>query len=376
MQVYMQSRNFYDNFFYDWWKNLDKTIFFLFILLIILGIFFSLVSTSLIASSKLGTNNYYFFLRHLIYVIIGLTLIIFFSAISEKNVYKIGIIIFIIFFLSLLLVPIFGIEVKGSKRWLDFPIIPRFQPIEFLKPFLIILLSLVIGSRFTSNNYLRFFLSTLIVIPILLFLVFQPDIGQTLLISCVWLSLIFVSGINLYLFNFLILMILSIVGYLVFYLPKFSYIKYRISAFFDVNSKGNYQSEKATEAISEGGFFGKGIGEGTLNIRVPEAHTDYVISVISEEFGVFLILFILLIFLLLIFRVFKKIPREKNNSNKLVLIGSILLIIFQVLIHVGVNIRFLPPTGMTLPFLSYGGSSLLSSSILAGLILNFTKRKI
>ena len=100
------------------------------------------------------------------------------------------------------------------------------------------------------------------------------------------------------------------------------------------------------------------------------------ISVISEEFGVFLILLILLIFLLLIFRVFKKIPSEKNNINKLVLIGSILLIIFQVLIHIGVNIRFLPTTGMTLPFLSYGGSSILSSSILAGLVLNFTKRKI
>ena len=372
----MGSRNIYDNFIYNWWKNLDKVIFSLFILLIILGIFFSLVSTSLIASSKLGTNNYYFFLRHFIYVIIGLILIIFFSAISEKDVYKIGVIVFIIFFLSLLLVPFFGIEVKGSKRWLDFTIIPRFQPIEFLKPFLIIFLSLVIGSRFTSNDYFKFFLSALIVLPILLFLVFQPDIGQTILISCVWLSLIFVSGINLYLFNFLIIIFLSIVSYLVFYLPKFSYIKYRITAFFDSKSKGNYQSEKATEAISEGGFFGKGIGEGTLNIRVPEAHTDYVISVISEEFGVFLILFILLIFLLLIFRVFKKIPLEKNNSNKLVLIGSILLIIFQVLIHIGVNIRILPTTGMTLPFLSYGGSSMLSSSILAGLILNFTRRKI
>tara|TARA_B100000575_G_scaffold291343_2_gene296991 strand:- start:206 stop:652 length:447 start_codon:yes stop_codon:yes gene_type:complete len=146
--------------------------------------------------------------------------------------------------------------------------------------------------------------------------------------------------------------------------------------FFDVTSKGNYQSQKATEAIIDGGFFGKGIGEGTLNTRVPEAHTDYVISVISEEFGVLLILFILLLFFLLIFRVFKKIPFEKNNSNKLVLIGSILLIILQVLIHIGVNIRLLPTTGMTLPFLSYGGSSILSSSILAGLILNFTKRKI
>ena len=372
----MENKNFYDNFIYDWWKNLDKIILSLFVTLIILGIFFSLVSTSLIASSKLGTNNYYFFIRHIIYIFLGLILIIIFSALSEKDIYKIGIIIFIIFFLSLLLVPIFGVEVKGSKRWLDFPIIPRFQPIEFLKPFLIIFLSFVLGSRFTSNKYLKFFLSTLIVLPILLFLVLQPDIGQTLLITFVWLSLIFVSGINLYLLNILILFSLSILGYLIFYLPKFSYIKYRISAFFDLKSKGNYQSEKATEAIIDGGFFGKGIGEGTLNTRVPEAHTDYVISVISEEFGVLLILFILLIFLMLLFRVIKKIPLEKNNCNKFVLIGSILLLIFQVLIHIGVNIRLLPTTGMTLPFLSYGGSSILSSSILAGLILNFTRRKI
>ena len=121
-------------------------------------------------------------------------------------------------------------------------------------------------------------------------------------------------------------------------------------------------------------FFGKGIGEGTLNARVPEAHTDYVISVISEEFGILLILFILMIFLILIFKVFKKIPNEKNNSNKLILIGSILLIIFQVLIHVGVNIRLLPTTGMTLPFLSYGGSSLLKLFNTCGINIKFYKK--
>tara|TARA_B100000575_G_C23106492_1_gene638678 strand:- start:900 stop:1790 length:891 start_codon:yes stop_codon:yes gene_type:complete len=293
----------------------------------------------------------------------------------EKDIYKITIFLFIIFFISLLLVPIFGIEVKGSKRWLNFPIVPRFQPIEFLKPFLIVFLSLIIGSRFSSNNYLKFFLSALTVLPILLLLILQPDIGQTLLITSVWLSLVFVSGINLYLLSFLILFSFSFLGYLIFYLPKFSYIKLRIISFFDLTSKGNYQSQKATEAIVDGGFFGKGIGEGTLNTRVPEAHTDYVISVISEEFGILFILLILLIFLILIFNIFKKIPLEKNNINKLVLIGSILLILIQVLIHTGVNIRLLPTTGMTLPFISYGGSSILSSSILAGLILNFTKRK-
>ena len=371
----MESKNFYDNLIYDWWKNLDKIVFLLFVLLIILGMFFSLVSTSLIASSKLGTNNYYFFLRHSIYIFLGLNLVIIFSAMREKDIYRISIFLFIIFFISLLLVPMFGIEVKGSKRWLSLPILPRFQPIEFLKPFLVVFLSLIIGSRFTSSNYFKFFLSTLIVLPILILLILQPDIGQTLLITSVWLSLIFVSGINLYLLSFFLLLSFSILGYLVFYLPKFSYIKSRIISFFDVSSKGNYQSQKATEAIVDGGFFGKGIGEGTLNTRVPEAHTDYVISVISEEFGILFILLILLIFLILMFKVFKKIPLEKNNVNKLVLIGSILLILLQVLIHIGVNIRLLPTTGMTLPFISYGGSSILSSSILAGLILNFTKRK-
>ena len=372
----MASENFYNSFIYDWWKNIDKLIFFLFMSLILLGIFFSLVSTSLIASSKLGANSYYFFMRHVIYIFLGLILIIFFSATQESSVYKIAIVFFIIFFISLLFVPFFGVEVKGSKRWLEFSILPRFQPIEFLKPFLIIFLSLILGSRFTLNRYLKFALSTLIVLPIILLLALQPDIGQTLLVSSVWLSLIFVSGINLYLLSFFILFSLSTLGYLVFYLPKFSYIKSRIISFFDVTSKGNYQSQKATDAIIDGGFFGKGIGEGTLNTRVPEAHTDYVISVISEEFGVILILLILLIFLILMFKVLKKIPSEKNNINKLALIGSILLIIFQVLIHIGVNIRLLPTTGMTLPFLSYGGSSILSSSILAGLILNFTKRRI
>ena len=372
----MENKNIFDSFIYDWWKNLDKLIFFLFICLIVLGIFFSLVSTSLIASSKLGTNNYYFFLRHLIYISLGLILIITFSAIREKTIYKIATLLFIIFFISLLLVPFFGLEVKGSKRWLDFSFFPRFQPIEFLKPFLIVFLSLVIGSRFFSNKYFKFFLSTLVVFPILLLLILQPDIGQTLLISFVWLSLIFVSGINLYLLIFFILTAISILGYLIYYLPKFSYIKFRITAFFESTSKGNYQSQKATDAIIDGGFFGKGIGEGTLNTRVPEAHTDYVISVISEEFGIFLILIILFVFLILVFRTFKKISYEKKSSNKLILIGSSLLIVFQVLIHVGVNIKLLPTTGMTLPFLSYGGSSILSSSILAGLILNFTKRRI
>ena len=129
-------------------------------------------------------------------------------------------------------------------------------------------------------------------------------------------------------------------------------------------------------AHGSGGYFGKGIGEGTLKNRVPEAHTDYIISVISEEFGVVAIMLILLLFLMFIYMVFKKINYEKNDKTKLVLIGCVSLILMQATIHIGVNIRLLPTTGMTLPFLSYGGSSIVSISILSGMILNLTKRKI
>ena len=160
-------------------------------------------------------------------------------------------------------------------------------------------------------------------------------------------------------------------------MPKFEYIQNRILSFFNPNSGShNFQSEKAIDSIVSGGFFGKGIGEGTLKNRVPEAHTDYIISVISEEFGVIVIMLILLLFLVFIYLVFKKIYYEKNEINKLILVGSISLILMQAIIHIGVNIRLFPTTGMTLPFLSYGGSSILSVSILSGVILNLTKREL
>ena len=160
-------------------------------------------------------------------------------------------------------------------------------------------------------------------------------------------------------------------------MPKFDYIQGRIFSFFNRETGShNFQSDKAIESIASGGFFGKGIGEGTLKNSVPEAHTDYIISVISEEFGVVAIMLILLLFLIFIYMVLKKINFETNDKIKLILIGSISLILMQATIHIGVNIRLFPTTGMTLPFLSYGGSSIVSTSILAGIILNLTKRKI
>ena len=189
-------------------------------------------------------------------------------------------------------------------------------------------------------------------------------------------SLIFDSGINLLFFFVFFALTFSILIYLIIYVTKFSYIKNRLLSFIDPDTGNNYQSERASEAISNGGFFGQGIGEGTLNSKVPEAHTDYIISVISEEFGVIIVLAIMIIFLILSYNILKKINNENDDKVKLILVGITSIILFQTFIHIGVNIRLLPTTGMTLPFLSYGGSSTISASILSGIILNLTKRKI
>jgi cell division protein FtsW len=172
-------------------------------------------------------------------------------------------------------------------------------------------------------------------------------------------------------------MLIILFSYLIIFVSKFAYIKNRLLSFFDpATGTHNAQSDKAIESITSGGFFGKGIGEGTLKNRVPEAHTDYIISVISEEFGVIAIILILFLFLVLIYSIFKKVNLENDERTKLILVGCISLILMQAIIHIGVNIRLFPTTGMTLPYISYGGSSIISVSILSGIILNLTKRKI
>ena len=365
------------NLYYEWWKNIDKLIFSLIVLLFIIGLFFSLVSTSLIASDKLNTNDYSFFFKHLIFIFLGVIVIFTFSSINQKKLFKFSFFLFFISLFFLFLVPLIGVEVKGSQRWIDFYLLPRFQPIEIVKPFLIVSISLILSSEKYSNLYLKYFLTLTITLIVVLFLVLQPDLGQTLLVLLSWSVLIFTSGISIVFLLILFLISIIAISYLVIFVPKFGYIKNRLLSFFDKEmGTYNFQSDKAIESIISGSFFGKGIGEGTLKNRVPEAHTDYIISVISEEFGVIAIILILLLFLIFIYSVFKKVYFENEERVKLILVGCMSLILMQVIIHVGVNIRLFPTTGMTLPYISYGGSSIISVSILSGIILNLTKRKI
>jgi cell division protein FtsW len=358
-----------------WWRNIDKAILFLFVFLFLLGLFFSFSSTSSMLAEKMNKQTYFFFTKHLIFVFIALFLLVIISIQDRNKLIKFLPYLFLISLLLLFLIPLFGAEVKGSKRWMDIPFLPRFQPIELIKPLFIIFIAKIIVRNEKTNIYRRYLYSFLVLLLIVIFLINQPDLGQTLLLVLTWIIMIFVSGFNMVVLSILGLIFLSIIALLIFFSPeKFGYVFLRIKTFIDPKAGDNFQSQKALDAIKQGGLTGQGMGEGILKDNVPESHTDYIIAVISEEFGAVFVLFIVIIFLFIGYKVLNKVFLEKDEFLKLALLGLVSLLIIQTFIHIGVNIRLLPTTGMTLPFLSYGGSSLIGSAFIAGIILNFTRK--
>ncbi len=368
-------KSFFKDSFKSYWKNIDKTIFASFLLLFILGIFFSFASTSTLAGERLNKDYYFFFSKHLIFAISAVFLMILISSIQLNFFKKILIPIFIISMISLVLVYFFGVEVKGSKRWLDL-LFFRFQPIEFVKPFFIVIIAKILSKdTLVTSNSSYFFSFLVLAIPCII-LLNQPDVGQAILLILSWSAVIFVSGIKLIYILSLLGITISSIALLLLTLPeKFSYVFRRIEIFLDHTKGDRFQSSNALDAIREGGLTGQGLGEGTLKVRVPEAHTDYVISVITEEFGSIISILLISIFLYISFRIIKFALSEDEKFIKISLSGLATLLIFQTFIHIGVNTSLLPTTGMTLPFLSYGGSSMIGSAILAGIILNFTRRR-
>ena len=369
-------KNLFNFEFNTYWRNIDKNILFGFFILFFLGLFFSFSSTSSLAGERLNKAYYFFFSKHLIFTVLALFIMFVISAIDTLLLKKIVVPFFILSFLLLILVPIIGVEVKGAKRWLDLYIF-RLQPIELLKPFFILATVKILTLNKLKNSQIRYLFSFLLLCSVIILLIDQPDLGQSILLIGSWIATVFVSGVSLiYIFSFFIIFIL-LIGGLLFLMPeKFGYIINRLVAFLDPSKGDNFQSSKALDAIKQGGLKGQGMGEGILKDSVPEAHTDYIIAIISEEYGSVISILIVAIFLYIAFRIIKNCILKDDEFLKISLCGLASLFIFQTFIHIGVNTSLLPTTGMTLPFLSYGGSSLLGSAILAGVILNYTKIKL
>ena len=370
------QKNIFNDKLNSYWRNIDKNILFSFIALFCLGLFFSFSSTSPLAGERLNKDYYFFFSKHLIFVIFSLILMLLISFISKEILNKIVIPIFIILFCLLILVPFVGIEVKGSKRWLNLYFF-RLQPIELIKPFFILFTAKVLAYNNLKVSNASYLFSFLILFSIIILLINQPDLGQSILLIGTWAVMLFIAGINLiYIFSFFGITFLGFAGLLYSFPEKFGYITQRLSTFLDPTKGDSFQTQKALDAIKQGGLKGQGMGEGILKDNLPEGHNDYIIAVISEEFGSIVSIFLIIIFLYISFRIIKFTVTELDNNLKISLCGLSTLLIFQTFIHIGVNTSLLPTTGMTLPFLSYGGSSLIGSSILAGFILNYTKNRV
>ncbi|MDA9091825.1 FtsW/RodA/SpoVE family cell cycle protein [Pelagibacteraceae bacterium] len=367
--------NIYRNF-KSYWKDIDKTIFLSFFSLFVLGIFFSFASTSSLAGERLNKDYYFFFSKHLIFSICSILMMIIISWLKINFLKRILFPIFLVLLIILCLVLFFGVEVKGSKRWLDLFFF-RFQPVEFLKPFFIVIIAKILSKENLNPTNYSYFISFLCLIAPCIILLNQPDVGQTILLVLSWISMVFISGIKLiYILGFFGIALIFIASILLLFPNKFSYVFKRVEVFFDPSKGERFQSTKALDAIKEGGLTGQGMGEGTLKDNVPEAHTDYIISVIAEEFGSIISIFLICIFLYISFRVIKFALQENEKFIKIALCGLTSILIFQTFIHIGVNTSLLPTTGMTLPFLSYGGSSMFGSAMLAGIIINLTKKNI
>ena len=360
----------------SYWRNIDKKIFLCFLTLFFRGLFFSYSSTSSLAGERLNKDFYFFFSKHLIFALLALVIMIFLSALKTSLLKKVVLPLFILSFISLALVPIIGVEVKGAKRWLDFTFF-RLQPIEILKPFFILITVQILTFEKLVHSQVKYFLSFLLLSLVIILLIDQPDLGQSILLIGSWVATVFISGVSLlYLVVFFSFFLISISFLLLLMPEKFGYVISRLLSFIDPAKGDKFQSSSALDAIKLGGLKGQGMGEGVLKDNVPEAHTDYIIAIISEEYGSLISVLIIFIFLYISFRIIKNCINQDDQLIKISLCGLSALLVFQTFIHVGVNTSLIPTTGMTLPFLSYGGSSLIGSAILAGIILNYTKNKI
>ena len=351
-----------------WLWTIDKWIFFSFFTLLLLGIIFILTSSSTL-ELKLNKESYYFSIKHTIFVILSFLIAVILSKLNFHKIKFLSLVGFGLLLASLLYCLQYGSDIKGAKRWIDV-FGQSLQPSEFIKPFFIIINAwlLTIWKSTQKNKFL--FLSILSILLIDIMLLLQPDLGMTLLITTIWIFQLLITGIPMLFFIFLIFVIPIVI--LLAY-NFYSHVYVRINDFIFGT---NFQANQALKIFNDAGYFGKGIGEGSLKNNLPDAHTDFIFSVIAEEFGLIVCLVIIIIYAIIILRSII-IAFNCNDIFQILSISSLSALIgIQSLIHISSNLSLIPTKGMTLPLLSYGGSSTISAAIVIGFLLSLTRKRI
>jgi cell division protein FtsW len=354
-----------------WWWTIDRWTLTAIGALIAFGIIMALAASPAVAE-RIGLDYFYFARRQLIYLPISLALLVGASLLSPRGVFRAAVVVLAICTVLVLTTFLTGVEIKGARRWVELGPL-SIQPSEFLKPTFAVVAAWLFASA--RNGALRHgnLISIGLYGVLAGLLLLQPDVGMAIVVSSVWACQFFLAGLPLYWAAALV-----ICGAGAFVLGYFtlSHVASRVDRFLDPSSGDSYQVDRSLEAFMNGGLFGRGPGEGTVKEVLPDAHSDFVFAVAGEEFGLFVCLIIVCLFGFVVLRGFAKALQETDLFVLLAISGLVVQFGLQAVINMGSTLRLMPTKGMTLPFVSYGGSSLIAMGLCMGFLLALTRRRV
>ena len=354
----------------EWWFTVDHVLLYAILVIIAAGVVLSLAASPAVALKK-GLAQYYFVERHVVFSLAGIVVILAVSLLDPATIRRLALLVLAVSLVGLVAVFFVGEEINGARRWLSIEG-HSLQPSEFAKPAFVVVSAWLLAEARRRPDMPALPLAIALFAVFAGLLVVQPDVGQTMLATVVWTSMLFVSGLALT--GAALLVIAGAAGLYGAYL-YFPHVAYRIDRFVSPQPSEFSQSERALRSFIEGGFLGRGPGEGTIKTSLPDAHTDYIFAVVGEEFGVLACLALVALFAFVVVRALRHAESEPDAATRLGIVGLALIFGFQALINMGVNVGLLPAKGMTLPFLSAGGSSTLAISLTLGMLLALTRRR-
>lgn len=356
--------------FAAWWWTVDRLMLAAMAGLMLAGIVLSLAASPPVAA-RLGLEPFYFVNRHVLFLIPAIAVLLATSFLSPRHIRRIALVVFAVSLVLLFMTLVYGAEVKGARRWLVILGV-SVQPSEFLKPAFVILIAWLFGESARRPEMPANTMALGLLAIVVLGLVLQPDFGQTLLILAVWGALFFLAGMRL-------IWVVGLGGAAVVGLTgayfTVPHVARRIKRFIDPASGDTFNIDQAVESFVRGGWFGRGPGEGTVKRILPESHTDFVFAVAAEEFGIALCLALLLLFAFIVLRALLHALRNHDPFQRFAAAGLAILFGLQSAINMAVNAHLIPAKGMTLPFVSYGGSSMISLAWAMGMLMALTRER-
>jgi cell division protein FtsW len=355
----------------EWWFTVDHVLLYAILVVVSVGLVLSIAASPAVALKK-GLPAYYFVERHLFFSLAGIVIMLVVSFLGPASVRRLSIIVFGAALAGLVAVYFLGEEINGARRWLSIDG-HSIQPSEFAKPAFVVVSAWLLAEARRRPDMPALPIAFFLFAFFAGLLVVQPDVGQTLLVTMVWIAMLFVSGLALR--GGALIAILGAAGLYAAYL-YFPHVALRVDRFFGPAPASDYsQGARAIQSFVEGGFLGRGPGEGTIKTSLPDAHTDYIFAVVAEEYGALACLALLALFAFVVLRALRHAESEPDPPTRLGIVGLALMFGFQALINMGVNVGLLPAKGMTLPFLSAGGSSMLAISLTLGMLLALTRHR-